>query len=230
VLGDRFECVEIEVEHEDHKTGTDQTIDEQRNDDHPNQAVYLCACLYEIAGEGTYDMYDWGWIVEPDPDYQLSTFTCRQFSYEDNGTVYAGLNDAFWCNKKYDRLYQKQSTETDVDARTRIVQKMQLMAYDANAYIVTEYYDYLQAYRNDRFTGFVPQPDPDGAILFQYSISSYMNIRPVTQDSGAGASASGDSGSSMGPVLGGVAGVAVLGGLGAWFMLKRRRQNEADVE
>ena len=37
---------------------------------------------------------------------------------------------------------------------------MQLMAYDANAYIVTEYYDYLQAYRTDRFTGFVAAAGP----------------------------------------------------------------------
>ena len=45
--------------------------------------------LYEIAGEGTFDMYEWGWVVEPDPDYQLSTFTCGQFSYEvANGTIY----------------------------------------------------------------------------------------------------------------------------------------------
>jgi peptide/nickel transport system substrate-binding protein len=189
--------------------------------------------LYEIAGEGTYDMYDWGWTVEPDPDYQLSTLTCGQFSYEDNGTIYAGLNDAFWCNKQYDRLYQKQATETDPEARTKIVKKMQLMAYDANAYIVADYYDYLQAYRSDRFTGFVPQPEPDGAILFVYSIDSYLNIKPVTEDAGQGAAAaseSGDSGSSMGPVVGGVAGVLVLGGVGAWFMSRRRRQNQADVE
>jgi peptide/nickel transport system substrate-binding protein len=184
--------------------------------------------LYEIAGEGTFDMYEWGWVVEPDPDYQLSTFTCSQLSYEDSGTVYAGLNDAFWCNKKYDKLYQQQATDTDRASRTAIVKKMQLMAYDANAYIVTEYYDYLQAYRSDRFTGFVPQPDPDGAILFQYGVYSYLNIRPVTE-AGSGAGGGSDS-SSSGPVIAGVAaGVVALGGAG-WFMSRRRRQSEADVE
>ena len=30
-------------------------------------------------------------------------------------------------------------------ARTEIVKQMQQMVYDANAYIITEYYDYLQA-------------------------------------------------------------------------------------
>ena len=61
----------------------------------------------------------------------------------------------------------------------------QQMVYDANAYIVTEYYDYLQAYRSDRYTGFVEQPTGDGAILFQYGIYSYLNIEPVTGDGGS---------------------------------------------
>ena len=102
------------------------------------------------------------------------------------------------------------------------------MAYDANAYIVTEYYDYLQAYRSDRFTGFVPQPDPDGAILFQYGVYSYMNIRPVTSADGGGAG--GSDGSSSGPVIAGVAVAVVLLGGGGWLMTRRRRRSEADVE
>ena len=182
--------------------------------------------LYEIAGEGTFDMYEWGWIVEPDPDYQMSTLTCDQFSYEvSNGTIYAGLNDTFWCDPEYDQLYQEQATETDRDARTEIVQEMQLMAYDANAYIVTEYYDYLQAYRTDRFTGFVPQPEPDGPILFQYGAFSYLNIEPVGDGSGSGS----DSGSTA-MVLGIVVAVVVAGGLVVWLVMRRRRSPDADVE
>jgi len=182
--------------------------------------------LYEIAGEGTFDMYEWGWVVEPDPDYQLSTFTCGQFSYESGSgeTIYAGLNDAFYCDEEYDRLYEEQATETDRAARAEIVQQMQLMAYDANAYVVTEYYDYLQAYRTDRFTGFVPQPDPDGAILFQYGTYSYLNIEPVT-----GAAAGGDD-SNTGMVLGGVAGGVVILGALAYLLVRRRRHPAADVE
>lgn len=189
--------------------------------------------LYEIAGEGTFDMYEWGWVTEPDPDYQLSTFTCGQFSYEvANGTVYAGLNDAFYCDPEYDKLYKQQATETDRDKRTEIAQQMQLMAYDANAYIVTEYYDYLQAWRTDRFTGFVPQPDPDGAVLFQYGTFSYRNIRPPSdeQASAAGGSGSGEEGSGTTMMIGGAAAVVVLGGAAVWFVGRRRRSPHADVE
>ncbi len=191
-----------------------------------NAEVVSESRLYEIAGEGTFDMYEWGWIVEPDPDYQVGTLTCAQFSYEvANGTIYAGLNDTFWCDPEYDKLYEEQATETDRDARTEIVKQMQLMAYDANAYIVTEYYDYLQAYRTDRFTGFVPQPDPDGPILFQYGGYSYMNIEPVGDGSGSGS----DSGSTA-MVLGIGAAVVVAGGLGTWLITRRRRDPAADVE
>ncbi len=182
--------------------------------------------LYEIAGEGTFDMYEWGWVVEPDPDYQLSTFTCGQRNYEwTDGVVYAGLNDSFYCNKQYDELYEQQATEIDPEARTEIVKKMQQMVYDANAYIVTQYYDYLQAYRTDRFTGFVPQPDPDGAILFQYGTFSYRNITPVTEEG-----ASSGNATNIGLIVGGAAAAALLVGVVVWLGTRSRRSNDADVE
>lgn len=184
--------------------------------------------LYGIAGDGTYDMYEWGWVVEPDPDYQASVFTCGQMSYETgSGQIYAGLNDSFYCNKDYDKLYQQQSTETDRTARADIVKQMQQMVYDANAYIVYEVYDYLQAYRSDRYTGFVEQPSDNGAILFQYGIYSYLNIEPVT-DGGGSSGSSSDTNTAL--IVGGVAAAAVLVGLIVWLATRGRRSSGADVE
>ncbi len=183
--------------------------------------------LYSIAGEGTYDMYEWGWVTEPDPDYQASTFTCGQFSYETNsGQVWGGLNDSFYCDPKYDKLYEQQAVETDPAARTEIVKQMQQMVYEANAYIIPYYYDYLQAYRTDRFTGFEHQPEPDGAILFQYGTFSYMNIEPVTDASGGGS----DSDSNTALIIGGVAAAAVLVGVVVFLASRGRRSGEADME
>ena len=54
--------------------------------------------LYEIAGQAKFDMYEWGWVTEPDPDYQLSTFTCDKRSYKDGGAIYANLSDTFFCD------------------------------------------------------------------------------------------------------------------------------------
>ena len=56
--------------------------------------------LYEIAGQAKFDMYEWGWVTEPDPDYQLSTFTCDKRSYKDGGTIYANLSDTLLLRRR----------------------------------------------------------------------------------------------------------------------------------
>ena len=61
--------------------------------------------LTEKIGQGEFDMFEWGWVVEPDPNYQLSTMTCGSRSYEDGGSVLAGLSDSFYCNPEYDKLF-----------------------------------------------------------------------------------------------------------------------------
>ncbi len=105
---------------------------------------------------------------------------------------------------------------------------MQQKVYDANAYIVTEYYDYLQAYRSDRYTGFVEQPSDNGAILFQYGIYSYLNIEPVTGDAAGGSGSSSETNTAL--IVGGVAAAAVLVGLIVWLATRGRRGSGADVE
>jgi peptide/nickel transport system substrate-binding protein len=132
--------------------------------------------LTEIIGEGKYDMFEWGWVVEPDPNYQLSTFTCANRSYKDGGQVYANLSDSFYCDKQYDALNQQQSEQIDPTERAATVKQMQKMLYDAAPYVITTYYNNLEAYRSDKFTGFLPQPEPNGSLLFQYGTASYRNI------------------------------------------------------
>ena len=152
--------------------------------------------LFEIIGRGEFDMFEWGWVVEPDPDYQLSTFTCAKRSYEDGGEIYADLSDSFYCNEEYDQLYAAQSEETDQTARADIVKQMQQILYDAVPYVVTYYYDNLEAYRSDRFTGFVGQPEGSGSLLFQYGVYTYANVAPVSADSGGDTTSSPSPGAS----------------------------------
>jgi len=162
--------------------------------------------LFEIIGRGEFDMFEWGWVVEPDPDYQLSTFTCGKRSYEDGGEVYADLSDSFFCDPEYDALYAAQSEETDQAARAEIVKQMQQIIYDNVAYVVTYYYDNLEAYRSDRFTGFVGQPEGSGSLLFQYGTYSYENVEPISADTGgeeSSASASASPGASESADAGG---------------------------
>jgi len=169
-------------------------------------------------------MYEWDWIPEPDPDSQLSVFTCAKRSYKDGGAIYANLSDSFYCNKKYDALYAQQAVQTDVSQRMDTVKKMQAILYDDVPYIVTDYPDYLQAYRSDRFTGYTPQPAPGGAVLFQWGNYSYLSIHPVS----AGEAGS-NSGPSAGLLIGIVALVAVIIVI-AVLLARRRNAHSEDVE
>jgi len=187
--------------------------------------------LYELIGQGNFDMFEWGWVVEPDPNYQLSTFTCANRSYKDGDTILANLSDSFYCNEEYDALYEQQGGETDQAARAAIVKEMQQKLYDDAPYIVTYYYDNLEAYRSDRFTGFVPQPTPDGSLLFQYGTWSYENVAPVSDEtpapSGSAAPGGTESSSSNVPlIVGGV--VALLAVLGVGVALGRRGRGSSD--
>ena len=101
--------------------------------------------LTEIIGQGEFDMFEWGWVVEPDPDYQLSTFTCGSRSYKSGGDVLANLSDSFYCNPAYDKLYEQQKITIDPAKRADIVKQMQKLLYDDAPYVVTFYYDELQA-------------------------------------------------------------------------------------
>jgi peptide/nickel transport system substrate-binding protein len=200
--------------------------------------------LIELNGEGRFDIFEWGWVVEPDPDYQLSTFTCAQRSSEEDGTIYAGLSDSHFCNEEYDALYAQQQVETDVAKRAEIVKQMQQILYDEAPYAVTFYYDLLQAYRSDRFHGFVAQPsaavaERGGPILFQFGTWSYQGLQPGPEpatdggDTGDGSTAgAGDEGGDSGlnvALIGGLAALVVLGA-GVAIVLGRRRTADEDTE
>jgi peptide/nickel transport system substrate-binding protein len=172
--------------------------------------------LNEIIGEGEFDMHEYGWVVDPDPDYMLSTFTCDSRSYKSAaGQVTANLSDSFYCNPAYDKLYEQQGVTIDAAKRAEIVKEMQRILYVDAPYVVTFYYDDLQAYRNDRFTGYLPQPDPNGPVLFAWGTHSYRNIAPPQ------AAAAGDGGSGV-PVVPIAVGVAVVGAVGVVLVMRRR--------
>ncbi len=185
--------------------------------------------LGEVIGLGNFDMFEWGWVVEPDPNYQLSTFTCANRSYKDGDSILANLSDSFYCDAGYDKLFEQQAIETDSAKRADLVKQMQQQLYDDAPYVVTYYYDNREAYRSDRFTGFVPQPAPNGSLLFQYGTWSYENVKPVSAESpsasgsatattGGGEPAS--SSSNVPLIVGGV--IALLAVLGIGVALGRR--------
>ena len=94
---------------------------------------------------------------------------------------------------------------------------MQQILYDNAVYVVTFYYDNLEAYRSDRFTNVQPQPVPNGSLIFQYGTYTYRNVTPVTEaTAGQGTGTDGSSDrrtrGRTAALIGGIAlGVAALG-------------------
>ena len=179
--------------------------------------------LNQLIAEGKYDLFEFGWVVEPDPNYQMSVFTCGARSTESGGSISAGLSDSFYCNPTYDQLYQQQSTTVDLNARAALVKQGEQMVYADAPYAITYYYDDLEAYRSDRFTNFKAQPDPKGALVFQYGAYSYISMQPVS------ASTAASSGTSTGVWAGvGAAAVLLVALAGLMFARSRRTADERE--
>ncbi len=171
-----------------------------------------------IENAGEFDLAHWDWLPDLDPDPNLSSFVCDQ--RPPDGTA-VGNNDAYWCNPEYDKLYLQQQAELDINKRWEIVHQMQKIFYEDNPYVVLWYLPVFNAWRNDRFTGYQPQPAPNGDPLEGYGGPSkvWWTLRPV----GEGGTLTTKGVSSTVWLL--VAGVVLV--LGA-LLLKRRRRTEED--
>jgi peptide/nickel transport system substrate-binding protein len=93
----------------------------------------------------TFQMQMSEWQPYPDPDFQLSVFTCSQ---------YGGWSDSGYCNPAYDRLYKEQGTVINQAKRRRIVYRMEKMIYNDRPYIELNYPEWIEAHSRS-WTGFV---------------------------------------------------------------------------
>ncbi len=173
-------------------------------------SVFNDTQLTSEIGKGAYDMFVWGWTPFVDPDPELSYFKCDQVAVDAKDfTNY--YNDASWCDPVYDKLYAQQHVELNHAKRVAIVHQMLTRMYRFAGYNIIEYSPDLQAYRTDRFTGWLRQPANTGPVIFSNTSPSYASLEPIKQSKAA-----------MAP--GGIAGgvlllllgcfVAVGGGLG----------------
>jgi peptide/nickel transport system substrate-binding protein len=115
---------------------------------------------------GDYDLVIWAWEPDPDPDFILSVLTTDQF-------VDGGWSDSGYHNPEYDQLYLDQQQLVDTTERQQVIWQMQEMVFNDQPYIVLFYEDLLQAYRTDRFTGFIESP------LGIEDTESLLNVVPV---------------------------------------------------
>jgi peptide/nickel transport system substrate-binding protein len=181
------------------------------------------AKLTDIINAGEYELSSWGWYPDPDPASILSYFTCDQ--RPPDGSTY-GNNDAYYCNPEYDKLYQEQLGQTDANARWDIVHQMQKIFYEDSPYVIMWYDPVFSAWRSDRFTGYIPQPQPNGDPLEGWGGISevWLSLHPVAGSAGG----SGAETKGISPAVWAiVAGVIVL--LIAVFVIRRRRAADEDV-
>ncbi|MFG3156175.1 ABC transporter substrate-binding protein [Streptomyces sp. NPDC048219] len=166
---------------------------------------------------GTYDLAFDGWSVNPDPDFVLSIHTCAARPQTPKDT---GATDNFICDKTYDDLYARQLAEYDPVKRADIVRQMQSRLYDLGYMNVMAYPNAVEAYRTDQIESITTMPSDAGNIWGQDGYWSWWSAAPA--DSGD----SSDGSSSTGVVIGIVAGVVVLVGLGALVAVRRRSTAE----
>ncbi|MFE3522319.1 ABC transporter substrate-binding protein [Streptomyces sp. NPDC059161] len=163
---------------------------------------------------GEYDLALDGYSVSPDPDYVLSIHTCAALPATPKAT---GQTDNFVCDKQFDDLYARQSAEYDTAKRADLVKQMESRLYDTGYINVMAYPNAVEAYRTDQIKSITTMPEAAGNIYGQDGYWSWWSAVPA----GGSAKASG-SGSSAIVVLGIVAGVVVLAGLGGFLALRRR--------
>lgn len=113
-----------------------------------------------------YDVILWGWGSDPDPGFLLSVMTTDE--------IPTGNSETGYSNPAYDDLFAQQAVELDLDRRQEIVWEMQQIVHDDAIYL-TFYGQAVQAYRTDRFTGWIT----DAGKIALEDLSSLLVIEPV---------------------------------------------------
>lgn len=134
-----------------------------------NVSVLDEGLIYDHIYTPDFDMFLWGWPVEVDPSYMLSYMTTDQHYW---------WNDCYYSNPAYDALYLEQLVTLDRNERQQIVHEMQRIFYDDCPYIIYAVKDSLQAYRTDKFEGWVRSPR-NGGVIFANGITTYEQLRPI---------------------------------------------------
>jgi peptide/nickel transport system substrate-binding protein len=131
------------------------------------QAVDPDALTAECCPTFDYDIMLWGWGSDPDPNLLLSVYSTEQ--------IPNGYNETGYSNPAYDELHAKQGVELNLEQRREIVWQMQQIVFDDVVYIIPYYQQAIQAYRVDKFVGWVT----DKAKVELSDVSSLIVIEPV---------------------------------------------------
>lgn len=113
-----------------------------------------------------FDMYIWGWTPGYDPGFILTVLHSDQIG---------GRQEVMYTNPVYDELVDLQITQVIPEERLKTVHEAQQIIFDEAPYIPLYYQGYYNAYRSDKYEGFV-QFAGDGSI---FNSETYINLRPI---------------------------------------------------
>jgi peptide/nickel transport system substrate-binding protein len=169
-----------------------------------------------------FDTFIWGWGGDPyDPSTLLQLITTSQIG---------GSSDAFYSNPEYDRLFDEQAGEYDIEKRKPIVKRLVEISQEDLPYLVLTVDPTLQAYRTEALSGVeLSCPKPDGDLYCeQVSYAPWANLGPPQPgEAGALASSEGDDGGSNGLLFVVIALAAVVILLLVVMFIRRRKDDEA---
>lgn len=127
----------------------------------PDALTSICCPAFD------YDILIWGWGSDPDPSFLLSVMLTDQ--------IPTGMSETGYSSPEFDDLFIQQSKELDPAKRQEIVWKMQEILHQDVVYIVPFYSKAVQAYRSDRFKGWIV----DQPKLALDDVTSLMMVEPV---------------------------------------------------
>ena len=114
-----------------------------------------------------FDVILWGWGSDPDPSALLGVMTSDEIT--------SGYSETGYNNPEYDALYAQQATELDPQTRQDVIWRMQEIVHNDVVYIIPWYAQAVQAYRSDRFQGWLT----DQPLLALQDVSSLVVVQPV---------------------------------------------------
>ncbi len=127
----------------------------------PDALTSICCPAFD------FDIMLWGWGSDPDPAFLLSVMTTDE--------IPTGTNETGYSNAEYDELFVQQATELDTAERIAIIHRMQEIAHNDIPYIIPYYAQEVQAFRLDRFRGWLT----DAGKVALEDPSSLLVIEPV---------------------------------------------------
>lgn len=115
-----------------------------------------------------FDVIRWGWAAGVDPSSLLHIATTAE--------IPTGNSETGYSNPEYDTLFKQQEITIDKAKRNEILHKMQELLIRDAPYIIPYYSQSVEAYRSDKFQGWVI--DPAGLLTLGHRLS-LTTVTPV---------------------------------------------------